>query len=191
MKTNVSEVSVKTNARESVGYVVAKKFLLAISLLGVLSGMSVPAFAVDAPATPAVATTTAAAPATAAAPEAAPAPVPNKGDTTWMMLSTLLVILMIVPGLSLFYGGLVRAKNMLSVLSQVFAIFALVSILWMINAVVIAAKVSWKATKVSSGMTTPAVKVAELVLGVMPFRNSLDKSPITALIPPPSPKASE
>ncbi|OGS94513.1 MAG: ammonia channel protein [Gallionellales bacterium RIFCSPLOWO2_02_FULL_57_47] len=63
---------------------------------------------------------------------AAVAPVPNKGDTTWMLLSTLLVILMIVPGLSLFYGGLVRAKNMLSVLSQVFAIFALVSILWVV-----------------------------------------------------------
>ena len=45
--------------------------------------------------------------------EAAP-PVPDKGDTTWMMLSTLLVILMIVPGVALFYGGLVRAKNMLS-----------------------------------------------------------------------------
>jgi len=49
-----------------------------------------------------------------------------------MMLSTLLVILMIVPGLSLFYGGLVRAKNMLSILSQVFGIFALISILWVI-----------------------------------------------------------
>ncbi len=60
------------------------------------------------------------------------AALPNKGDTTWMMLSTLLVILMIVPGLSLFYGGLVRAKNMLSVLSQVFTIFALVSVLWVI-----------------------------------------------------------
>ena len=62
--------------------------------------------------------------------EATAAPLPDKGDTAWMLLSTLLVILMIVPGLSLFYGGLVRAKNMLSVLSQVFAIFALVSILW-------------------------------------------------------------
>ena len=60
------------------------------------------------------------------------ASLPDKGDTTWMLLSTLLVILMIVPGLSLFYGGLVRAKNMLSVLSQVFAIFALVSVLWVI-----------------------------------------------------------
>ena len=58
--------------------------------------------------------------------------VPNKGDTTWMMLSTLLVILMIVPGLALFYGGLVRAKNVLSVLSQVCAIFGLISILWVV-----------------------------------------------------------
>ncbi|MFP5381490.1 MAG: ammonium transporter [Gammaproteobacteria bacterium] len=65
-----------------------------------------------------------------AADGAAAAPVPDKGDTTWMMLSTLLVILMIVPGVALFYGGLVRAKNMLSVLTQVMAIFCLISILW-------------------------------------------------------------
>ncbi len=62
--------------------------------------------------------------------EAAPAPVPDKGDTAWMMVSTLLVILMIVPGVALFYGGLVRAKNMLSVLTQVMAIFCMISILW-------------------------------------------------------------
>ncbi|MDH4216730.1 MAG: ammonium transporter [Gallionella sp.] len=67
---------------------------------------------------------------TVAAVAEAAAPVPDKGDTTWMMLSTLLVILMIVPGLALFYGGLVRAKNMLSILSQVFGIFGLISILW-------------------------------------------------------------
>ena len=60
----------------------------------------------------------------------AAAPVPNKGDTAWMMVSTLLVILMIVPGVALFYGGLVRAKNMLSVLTQVMAIFCMISILW-------------------------------------------------------------
>jgi Amt family ammonium transporter len=69
--------------------------------------------------------------ATEAAPAAeAAAPVPDKGDTTWMMVSTLLVILMIVPGVALFYGGLVRAKNMLSVLTQVMAIFCLISVLW-------------------------------------------------------------
>ncbi|MEW6118660.1 MAG: ammonium transporter [Pseudomonadota bacterium] len=71
-----------------------------------------------------------AAPAEAAPAEEAAAPVPDKGDTTWMMLSTLLVILMIIPGVALFYGGLVRAKNMLSVLTQVMAIFCLISILW-------------------------------------------------------------
>ena len=66
----------------------------------------------------------------AAAPAEAEAPVPDKGDTAWMMVSTLLVILMIIPGVALFYGGLVRAKNMLSVLTQVMAIFCLISILW-------------------------------------------------------------
>lgn len=62
--------------------------------------------------------------------EAAAAPVPNKGDTTWMLLSTILVLLMILPGLALFYGGLVRTKNMLSVLTQVFAIACLASLIW-------------------------------------------------------------
>ncbi|MHB1115906.1 ammonium transporter [Sideroxydans sp.] len=105
-----------------------KKVLASFMLLAVLFGAVSPSFAEEAaPAAEAVMATT-----EAPAAEAAPAPVPDKGDTTWMMLSTLLVILMIVPGLSLFYGGLVRAKNMLSVLSQVFGIFALISILWVV-----------------------------------------------------------
>jgi ammonium transporter, Amt family len=73
----------------------------------------------------------AAAPAADAAAPAA-APVPNKGDTAWMMVSTLLVILMTVPGLALFYGGLVRSKNMLSVLMQVMVTFSLIVVLWFI-----------------------------------------------------------
>ncbi len=77
------------------------------------------------------ATAPAAAPA-AAAEQAAPAPVPNKGDTTWMMVSTLLVIMMAVPGLALFYGGLVRSKNMLSVLMQVMVTFSMITVLWFI-----------------------------------------------------------
>ena len=68
--------------------------------------------------------------AAAAAPAAAP--VPDKGDTTWMLVSTILVILMTIPGLALFYGGLVRAKNMLSVLMQVFIGFSLIAILWVV-----------------------------------------------------------
>ena len=63
---------------------------------------------------------------------AAPAPTPNKGDTTWMMVATILVTLMVIPGLALFYGGLVRQKNMLSVLMQTFMIFSLMAVLWAI-----------------------------------------------------------
>lgn len=76
-----------------------------------------------------------AAPAAEAAPaaaEAAPAPVPNKGDTAWMMVATLLVIMMAIPGLALFYGGLVRSKNMLSVLMQVMVTFSLIVVLWFV-----------------------------------------------------------
>ena len=60
------------------------------------------------------------------------APTLNTGDTAWILTSTLLVILMSIPGLALFYGGLARAKNMLSVLTQVFVIYALISVLWAI-----------------------------------------------------------
>ncbi|MCD2518338.1 ammonium transporter [Massilia sp. G4R7] len=58
------------------------------------------------------------------------APSINKGDTAWMFVATLLVIMMAIPGLALFYGGLVRAKNMLSVLMQVFMVFSLIIVLW-------------------------------------------------------------
>ncbi len=73
----------------------------------------------------------------AAAPAEAPAAAPavpklDSGDTAWMLTSTLLVILMTLPGLALFYGGLARSKNMLSVLMQIFVIFSLISILWAI-----------------------------------------------------------
>ncbi|KQV35637.1 MULTISPECIES: ammonium transporter [unclassified Rhizobium] len=68
--------------------------------------------------------------ATEAAAAAAPAMTVDKGDTTWMLLSSILVLLMIVPGLALFYGGLVRAKNMLSVLMQVMMIAAVAMIVW-------------------------------------------------------------
>ncbi|MDR6874721.1 Amt family ammonium transporter [Bosea sp. BE125] len=66
----------------------------------------------------------------AQAPATPPAPVPNKGDVAFMMSSTVLVLLMTIPGLALFYGGLVRSKNMLSVLTQVFAIVCIVCLLW-------------------------------------------------------------
>src|SRR5688572_13748392 len=54
----------------------------------------------------------------------------DKGDTAWMLTSTILVLLMIVPGLALFYGGLVRTKNMLSLLTQVLAVTCVVTLLW-------------------------------------------------------------
>ena len=93
-----------------------------------------PAAAPTAEAAAVVAPAATAAPAVAAAaePAPAPAPVPNKGDTAWMMVATLLVIMMSVPGLALFYGGLVRSKNMLSVLMQVMMIFSLIVVLWCI-----------------------------------------------------------
>jgi Amt family ammonium transporter len=61
---------------------------------------------------------------------AADAPVPNPGNTGWVLISTVLVTLMVIPGLALFYGGLVRSKNMLSVLMQTFVVFSLMAVLW-------------------------------------------------------------
>ena len=83
------------------------------------SAASAPVAEASAAATPADATPAPAAEAAASDAAPAAAPVINKGDTAWMMVATLLVILMTVPGLALFYGGLVRSKNMLSVLMQV------------------------------------------------------------------------
>ncbi len=83
----------------------------------------------------AVAEAVAPAPAEAAAATEAPAaapPVPNKGDTAWMMVSTIIVIMMAIPGLALFYGGLVRSKNMLSVLMQVMVTFSMIVVLWFV-----------------------------------------------------------
>ncbi len=115
---------------------------LAMSLaLGLaVFGLADTALAQDAAAPPAAAASMAAMPADPAAAAAtaeagaatAAAPVPNKGDTAWMMVSTLLVILMTIPGLALFYGGLVRSKNMLSVLMQVFVTFSMIVVLWFV-----------------------------------------------------------
>ncbi len=115
-----------------------KKLLLSLALgLGLLSAGTFALAEAEAPVAAATeASASAAAPATTeaapAAEAAAPAAVPNKGDTAWMMVSTLLVILMTVPGLALFYGGLVRSKNMLSVLMQVMVTFSMVVVLWFI-----------------------------------------------------------
>ncbi len=84
----------------------------------------------SAPAAAAPAAAAASAPAAATTASAAAAPVPNKGDTAWMIVATAFVIMMSIPGLALFYGGLVRSKNMLSVLMQVFVTFSMIVVLW-------------------------------------------------------------
>ncbi len=106
-----------------------------VGALGLGSGLATTAWAQDKTAAPA-ATAAAPAAAAAAAPAAAtatPAPAPvSKADTAWVLVSAALVILMSIPGLALFYGGLVRSKNMLSVLMQVFVTFSLISVLWVL-----------------------------------------------------------
>jgi len=110
----------------------ASTVVLAQSAAPAAAPAAVAAPAADAKPAEAAAPAAATPSADASAPAAAPALVPNKGDTAWMMVSTLLVILMTVPGLALFYGGLVRSKNMLSVLMQVMVTFSMIVVLWFI-----------------------------------------------------------
>src|SRR5256884_7024592 len=116
-----------------------KKFLEFLALLGPGGGCA-PLRAQDKPAAPA-ATPAAPAPAAAAAPAAPPAPTKpelidgakiNSGDTAWMLASTALVLLMTVPGLALFYGGMGGKKKVLATVMQSFAITCLVTVLWVV-----------------------------------------------------------
>jgi Amt family ammonium transporter len=122
-----------------------RKLLASLALGFAALGFASVSLAQDAASAPAAASAAApaAAPAASAAPAAADAasaasapaaaastPVANKGDVAWMIVATLLVIMMTVPGLALFYGGLVRSKNMLSVLMQVMVTFSLIVVLW-------------------------------------------------------------
>jgi Amt family ammonium transporter len=101
--------------------------ILSLAFAGLTFAQDKPAVAPDKPAAEAKA---------AAAPDAkkeeTKKPEPNKGDVAWMLTSTLLVLMMSVPALALFYGGMVRAKNTLSMLMQVFVVFSLVTVLWCI-----------------------------------------------------------
>jgi len=118
-----------------------KKMLSMLAVLGMLgfSGLTLaeeaaaPAATVTPPVAAAPAATPAVAPVTA--PAAAPAPVVQKldsGNTAWMLTSTALVLFMTIPGLALFYGGMVRKKNVLATLMQSFSITALITVIWMV-----------------------------------------------------------
>ncbi len=115
-----------------------KKLLATLALCLATFGFADIALAQDAASAPAAAASMEAAPAAAAAPAeaasaaTAAAPTPDKGDVAWMLICTALVIMMSIPALALFYGGLVRAKNMLSVLMQVLATFSMIVVLWFV-----------------------------------------------------------
>ncbi|MDE2148190.1 MAG: ammonia channel protein, partial [Burkholderiales bacterium] len=122
-----------------------KKFFAILALGAALMGLGGTAHAQDAASAAAASAPAAAASDAASAPMAAassasapasaasgPVETVNKGDVSWMLVSTALVIMMSIPGLALFYGGLVRSKNMLSVLMQVFVTFSMITVLWVI-----------------------------------------------------------
>jgi Amt family ammonium transporter len=103
---------------------------LGLAVLGFAGGATAQDAAASAPTVASAAASAADAVAAVAASATASTPVANKGDNAWMLVSTLLVIMMTVPGLALFYGGLVRSKNILSVLMQVLVTFSLIVVLW-------------------------------------------------------------
>ena len=114
-------------------------------------------------------------PALAMADEAA-APVLNSGDTAWMLVASLLVLFMTIPGLALFYGGMVRSKNVLSVLMQCFAITCVISILWVIFGYSIAFD--------TTGMEQGVVNLNSFIGGFgKAFLSGLTPASLTYLVP--------
>jgi Amt family ammonium transporter len=108
-----------------------KRLFALLALLGAVS-LGTPAWAQEAAPAELIASETVVIDSEVAPVAAEEAAKPDSGDTSWMLTSTMLVILMIIPGLALFYGGLARSKNMLSVLMHVFVIFCLMTLLWCI-----------------------------------------------------------
>ncbi|MGP0104620.1 ammonium transporter [Rhodoblastus sp.] len=88
------------------------------------------------------------------------APVVNKGDNAWMLVSSALVLMMSIPGLALFYGGLVRSKNMLSVLTQIFAIVSLVGVTWMLYGYSLAFSDGGALTALVGGLSKAFLRIA-------------------------------
>jgi ammonium transporter, Amt family len=155
-----------------------KKILIFFTLLAVLCGFAAPSFA-DEAAAPEAAMESAAPPATAAAPEAAPAadaPKLDSGATAWMLTSTALVLLMTIPGLALFYGGMVRKKNVLGTMMQSFAITSLITVVWMVAGYSIA----FDTTGMEKGVTNLYSFFGSLGHA---FLSGMDMSSLTASIP--------
>ena len=108
--------------------------------------------------------------------EEAAAPTLSAGDTAWMLTATALVLFMTIPGLSLFYAGMVRAKNVLSVMMQCFAITALMTVLWTIYGYSLAFD--------ATGMTKEAINLATFVGGFeKAFLSSVTRDSLTLTIP--------
>ena len=115
-------------------------------------------------------------PALALAQDAAAPPTLNSGDTAWMLTSTALVLFMTIPGLSLFYAGMVRAKNVLSVMMQCFAITALMTVLWTIYGYSMAFD--------TTGMTKEAINLYTFVGGLgKAFLSGVGRDSLTLTIP--------
>jgi Amt family ammonium transporter len=143
-----------------------KKLIVLFGLLGMLCGVTVSAFADEASAPAAAAV---------AAVAAAPAPVLDSGSTAWM-LTTALVLFMTIPGLALFYGGMVRKKNVLATMMQSFAITAMVTVLWMV--------VGYSIAFDTTGMSKGVLNFYSFFGGFdKAFLNGMDLKSLTGVVP--------
>ena len=109
----------------------------------------------------------------AALPALADAPVPNKGDTSWMLISSALVLMMTVPGLALFYGGLVRSKNMLSILMQVFYTVCIVTVIWVVYGYSVTFTEGTSFNSVIGGFSNTLLKAVKVDSTVATFSNGV------------------
>ena len=109
----------------------------------------------------------------AALPALADAPVPNKGDTSWMLISSALVLMMTVPGLALFYGGLVRSKNMLSILMQVFYTVCIVTVIWVVYGYSVTFTEGTSFNSVIGGFSNTFLKAVKVDSTVATFSNGV------------------
>ena len=157
-----------------------RKGILAL-LLAASCGLAAPVWAQDVAAPAEAVEAVEAAPETAAPAEAAPAaeeaaPTLDSGDTAWMIVATVLVLFMTIPGLSLFYAGMVRSKNVLSVMMQCFAICSMMSVVWMVYGYSMAFD--------TTGMEAGVVNMASIVGGFdKAFLSGLTLESLTGTIP--------
>lgn len=153
-----------------------KNILASFTLMAVLCGFMAPSLANEETSLVEVVTAAEVVPASSAELAAEPEPVLDSGDTAWLLTATALVLFMTIPGLALFYGGMVRKKNVLAIMMQCFAITALISVLWL--------AVGYSIAFDTTGMEKGVTNIHSFFGGLdKAFLNGVDLSSLSGSIP--------